>query len=195
MIELRELQWGHAGDAGARLTATLAKGACAVLEAPERDARTVLAVISGRMAPISGRVVLDGHDLTHDPLARRRLVFCAHDLPHLPVRVGEYLALAAAGRTGLGGAPAAALRASGYDAAADAAGLDAAARQTLDLAAALASGAPILLAHAPFASGTADDHARRRALLAEARHEGRTVIVTGISRRDALVDTVLEAGR
>lgn len=195
MIELREFQWGHAGDTGARLTATVARGACAVLDAPEQTARTALEVIGGRAAPVAGRIVLDGRDLTLDPLARRRLAFCAHDLPVLAVRIDEYLALAAAGRAGFGGSPEAALRASGYAGTTAADRLDPAARQTLDLAAALASGAPILLAHAPFASGTADDHARRRALLSEARHEGRTVIVTGLSRRDALVDTVIEAGR
>lgn len=195
MIELRELQWGRAGDAGAYLTADVARGACAVLDAPEPAALAALGVIGGRHAPRAGRIVLDGRDVTADPVARRRLTFFAHDLPVLPVHVVDYLALAAAGRAGFGGSPAAALRASALPADAAVDGLDAVTRHTLDLAAALASGAPILLVHAPFTGGTAEDHARRRALLSEARHEGRTVILTGVSRRDALADAVIEAGR
>ncbi len=195
MIDLRELQWGRAGDAGAYLTATVARGASALLDTPESGALAALGVISGRRAPLAGRIVLDGRDVTANPLARRRLTFFTHDLPALPVRVDEYLALAAAGRAGFGGSPTVALRTAALAADAAVDGLDAATRQTLDLAAALASGAPILLVHAPFASGSAADHARRRALLSEARHEGRTVILTGVSRRDALADAVLEAGR
>jgi len=195
VIELRELQWGRDGDAARRLTAAVSRGTCALIAAPEPVARGAFDVIGGRTAAGSGRILLDARDLTHDPLERRRLAFCTHDLPLLPVTAIEYLELAAAGRDGQAAPAASTLRMAGLSPDARVPALEHAARQTLDLAAAVASGAPILLVHAPFSGGTVDDHARRRALLAEARHEGRTVLVSGISHRDALVDAVIEAGR
>ena len=195
MIELRELQWGRAGDTASLLTAAVSRGTCALISAPEPAVRGAFDVIGGRAAAGSGRILLDARDLTHDPLERRRLAFCTHNLPLLPVTAGEYLELASAGRGSDTGPAASTLRMAGLSPGARVPSLEQAARQTLDLAAAVASGAPILLVHAPFNGGTVDDHARRRALLAEARHEGRTVLVSGLSHRDALVDAVIEAGR
>jgi len=195
VIELDALHWGGPGDASTVLTATIARGTCALLSAPEPAARDAFDVIGGRATAGSGRIVLNALDVTRDPLARRRLVFCAHGLPSLPVTAGEYLELASAGRGRHAGPLAATLHLAGLAPDAHVPALAPAARQTLDLAAALASSAPILLLHSPFNGGTPDDHARRRALLAEARHEGRTVLLSGLSPRDALVDTVIEAGR
>lgn len=195
MIEFEDLQWGSAGDAASRLNGTLARGTCTILAAPDDTARAALAVIAGRRPPASGRIRVDGHDVTGNALARRRLVFCTDDLPSMPVSVATYLALASSGRTASAPASRLALQVSALPATASVDSLDPDARQTLGLAAALASGAPLLLVHAPFASGSPADHARRRALLSEARHEGRTLLLTGLTRQDPLADAVLEAGR
>ena len=116
-------------------------------------------------------------------------------MPVLPVTVDEYLQLAGAGRPAAAQTGAAEVaRLSGLPLTQPVDTLDAAAMQTLGLAAALASGASVLLIDAPLATGTGDDHSRRRALLTEARHSGRTLLVTGLNSRDPLVDHVVEAG-
>ena len=196
MIETRELTCGQAGKVEGVLTCAVAQGTCVLLSAPPALASTWLSAIAGTTQPLSGRICLTGTDVTLRPLDRRRVAFHASTLmPVLPVTVGEYLQLAHAGRAGAVESPAAALaRLSGLALTTPVDTLGPAAMQTLGLAAALASGASVLLVDAPLATGTGDDHARRRALLTEARHSGRTLLVSGLSTRDPLIDHTVEAG-
>ncbi len=196
MIDTRALTWGPAGVAANQLTAIVTQGACAAVSATHATGLAVLALIGGLANPSSGQILLDGHDVTADPAARRRETFCAHpNLPALPVTVREYLELASAGRRGSDAQRAATPAIADLDLTRRVDALDEAARQTIGLAAALASGAAILLLHTPFATGGADDHARRRALITEARHRGHTLLITGVNARDPLVDLTIEAGR
>ncbi len=196
MIDTRELACGQAGRIDGILTCAIVQGECVLLSAPPGLASPWLSMIAGMTRTLSGRIHLAGHDMTLRPLERRRIAFHAGAvMPVLAVTVDEYLQLAGAGR------PAAArmgtadiARLSGLPLTRPVDTLDPAAMQTLGLAAALASGAAVLLVDAPLATGTGEDHARRRAVLTEARHSGRTLLVTGLSSRDPLVDRVVEAG-
>lgn len=196
MIEIRELTCGRTGQAGPALTCSVARAECVLLSGPPAQASLWLSAIAGMAHAGSGRIHLEGRDVTLLPLTRRRLTFRASAaMAVLPVTVDEYLRLAGAGRAGAGRVdPAALAHLSSLRCDQRVDTLDAAAVQTLGLAASIASGAAFLLVDAPLATGTGEDHARRRALLTEARHAGRTLLVSGLGSRDPLVDHLVEAG-
>ncbi len=196
MIEARDLAWGDPGHDDGTLTATVAQGACVALLGPLPAITALFDVVGGRRAPRSGRLLVGGRGMTTRPSARRALFFGAHRMP-LPgdASTGEILALACAGRRGTALEVAEVLAVAGLAAVTPVRDLDSAAQDTLRLAAAVGSGARGLLLASPFAGGTHLDHKRRRALLSEARHQGRTLLLTGLSPRDPLADSTLEVGR
>jgi ABC-type multidrug transport system ATPase subunit len=157
------------------------RGAGVAVSGLDREGRTTLMqLLATLIRPTSGTIVIGGLDAVTDVYRVRRLLAYAGPMRILPnrLRVDEYLRFVAGARH----QPSAAA-----DVAADLVGLNRnapiealadEARQRLTLAAAITSGAAVLLLDQPFDSLDAAARDRVCEWLVAARHNGTTVIVS-----------------
>lgn len=163
-------------------TFEIASGECVGVIGPPGSGRsTLLQILATRIPADSGRAEVNGIDVRSRPFDARRALFHvgARGWSAVGMSAIEYVRLVAASRG---------VRTGGLSACADRAGLRAEAavdtltadeRYRLELAAALVSGARVLLLDGPLDDRTAADASIRQALVREARDEGRTILMTG----------------
>ena len=183
MIRAERLSKSHGGvRALTDVTFEVARGeAVAISPALGSAPSTLLRILATLLAPTSGRLDIGGVDAIAAPFeARKKLFWSGTPAITSELSVAEYLELAGAGRGRHRLDPmrrAGILDRTGLDSAdSPLSTLDAGRRRLVDLAAAVLSGAELILIDEPFGA-TAPDRSAWLSLFAEARGQGATVVV------------------
>jgi ABC-type multidrug transport system ATPase subunit len=184
MIRAERLSKFHGGvRALTDVTFEVARGEAVAISAALGSApSTLLRILATLLAPTSGRLDIGGVDAIAAPFeARKKLFWSGTPAITSELSVAEYLELAGAGRGHHRLDPmrrAGILNRTGLDSADNPLStLDAGRRRLVDLAAAVLSGAELILIDEPFGATAAPDRSAWLSLFAEARGQGATVVV------------------
>ena len=180
-----------------RVSIEVGRGESVGLVGPNGSGKTSLLRCLLGLVPFTGRASIDGHDVVREPVAARRRVAWLPQKPAFGDQTGyEALAFVASLRRIGRSRIAAALAEVGLEAHADekARTYSGGMQQRLSLAAALLTGAPVLLLDEPTASLDRDGQEAFFAIASRLRDEGRTLLLAS-HRADEirrLTDRVLE---